>query len=380
MMTLTERIKAKALDMGYTQVGICRADDFEEYIETLSSREDTYDFYIADKRNPLVGARPTSVDARAKSVVVVAYGFSHVDYPKKLAQSVARAYMARAYNPPTDRINGARLQMLKDFLEENGCHVCPNITLPDRMAAARAGIATYGKNNFAYVEGAGSFNIITSIIVDAELDYDEPTMERPCLEGCTLCIDSCPTQAIVAPGVLDPRKCISFNCWYTQEGRAVNVTTHIPKDIREKMGPRIHGCDVCQEVCPRNQKVLAQSTLKDTYLELLATKFDLAKVLNMDEGYYEEVIKPIMYNYIQHIRYFRRNAAIAIGNSGDAGYLDALMTAATDEDELVREYAVWAIGKIGGEKAKTMLHRLAETEKNEAVKEEINEALSKIDQ
>jgi epoxyqueuosine reductase len=148
------------------------------------------------------------------------------------------------------------------------------VKIPEREAAARVGIATFGENNFAYIEEAGSFVIFTSVLVDTELDYDTPTVKRPCPPNCHLCIESCPTGAIIRPGELEPRKCISFNNWFTQDGFAYNVTTHIPHEIREKMGVHIHGCDVCQEVCPRNRKVLSEASFKDNFLERLAGKFD----------------------------------------------------------------------------------------------------------
>ena len=143
------------------------------------------------------------------------------------------------------------------------------------------------------------------------------------------------------------------------------------------MGLRIHGCDVCQEVCPRNKAVLSKACVKDNFLELTAEKFDLAKVLNMDDEYYEEVVWPIMYNYIRGIRYFRRNAAIAIGNSRDEKYVPDLITAAQDSDPLIREYAVWALGKIGGIEAINYLNELNKTENDSAVRAEIKLALEK---
>ena len=97
----------------------------------------------------------------------------------------------------------------------------------------------------------------------------------------------------------------------------------------------------------------------------------------MDDEYYEEVVWPIMYNYIRGIRYFRRNAAIAIGNSRDEKYVPDLITAAQDSDPLIREYAVWALGKIGGIEAINYLNELNKTENDSAVRTEIKLALEK---
>jgi len=126
-----------------------------------------------------------------------------------------------------------------------------------------------------------------------------------------------------------------------------------------------------------NVEILSKACVKDNFLELTAEKFDLAKVLNMDDEYYEEVVWPIMYNYIRGIRYFRRNAAIAIGNSRDEKYVPDLITAAQDSDPLIREYAVWALGKIGGIEAINYLNELNKTENDSAVRAEIKLALEK---
>lgn len=377
-MNLTEKIKAKALDLGYTKVGICPANDFPDYLQTLEGRPVTYDFYLNRETDPLLGATPKIAAPEAKSIISLAYGFAHIDYPEKLLGKIGRAYMARCYKPKEGMINGARYRIFAAFLKENGCKILENVRIPERATAARAGIATFGKNNFAYIEEAGSFVVLTSFLVDTELDYDKPTVKCPCPPNCHICIDSCPTGAIIQPGELDPRKCISFNNWFTQEGYAYNVTTHIPHDIREKMGVHIHGCDVCQEVCPRNKKVLSDVCFKDNFLERIAEEFDLAKVLNMDEEYYEEVIMPIMYNYIKGIRYFRRNAAIAIGNIGEEQYIDDLVIAAKDSDALVREYAIWALGKIGGEKSEVILKEYLKAEKDAKVRDEIKLSIARI--
>lgn len=93
---------------------------------------------------------------------------------------VGRIYQARYYFAAPSQTHGARQELFKSFLREKGCNVLEGILVPDRMVAARAGVATYGENNFAYVEGAGSFVCLSSFVMDAELEYDTPTMESGC--------------------------------------------------------------------------------------------------------------------------------------------------------------------------------------------------------
>lgn len=367
--TLTQKIKEKAVSLGFAKVGITTADDFSQYADDVRSRTPHYDFLTKMPRSPLAGAYPRKHMPEAKSIVCVAYDYSCFAYPRKLTDSVGRAYLSRSYSPPADTLNGARLALLTNFLGENGCSVGEGIELPERLACARAGIITFGCNNFAYAEGCGSFVILNSFLVDVEMEYDSPTMERPCPPNCKLCIEACPTGALIKPGKLIPQNCLGFNHWAAKT---------VPEGIREISGSRIHGCDICQEVCPRNKQALAHGTLRDPFLDLLAEEFDLEKVLLMDEAYYQRIIQPIMYNYIQNKKVFQRNAAIALGNSGNESHVPALAAALDNGDPLVREYAAWALGQIGGEEANNALLRsLSGQDLPEKVKEAITAALHK---
>lgn len=113
------------------------------------------------------------------------------------------------------------------------------------------------------------------------------------------------------------------------------------------MGVRIHGCDVCQTVCPRNRKALEKAVVKDPFLELLDDEFDLEKILFLDDAYYDETVRPIMYNYIKDPNIFRRNAAVALGNTGDPGHIDALRKARDlfDDEDLLKAID-WAIDRL----------------------------------
>ena len=149
-MSLTQDIKEYALDLGYSGVGITTADGFPSYIEELNSRYEMYAFYIEMPRQPLKGADPKSIMPSAKSIISVAYDYAKEAFPEELLGKIGRLYLARVHNAPAHRINGARHELMKKFLERNGCEVGQGIFLPERLAAARAGVTTYGKNNFAY--------------------------------------------------------------------------------------------------------------------------------------------------------------------------------------------------------------------------------------
>jgi len=262
-----------------------------------------------------------------------------------------------------------------DFLEKMGCEIGRGIFVPERRAGARAGVTTFGKNNFAYGKKTGSFILLSSIVVDKELEYDTPTYEIKCPKDCTACIDACPTGAIYEPLKLDPRRCIAFNAWWTQDGRPC-VTSYIPPEIREKMGTRVHGCDVCQEGCPRNSAKLKAKFPEDPFLVQLAEEFSLPKMLEMSDLFYEKTVRPIMYNYINDKKYFQRNAAIALGNSGDPDHIPVLDRAMEDPEELVRGYAAWALGRIRGGKTRAVLESRLKREESNFVIAEIKEALA----
>lgn len=374
-MSLSHDIKEYALDLGYSKVGITTAESFSEHIAEIKARNGIYDFYVEDPRNFLQGAEPKKLMPAAKSIVSLVWDYSQKEFPKSLLGKIGRIYQARCYNAPPHRINGARNQLMADFLKKSGCQIGKGIVVPERWAAARAGITTFGRNNFAYADGIGSFIVLHSFVIDVELEYDKPTVEVGCPEGCSGCMKACPTQAIYEPQKLNPRKCIAFNAWWTQDGRP-KVTSHIPLEIREKMGTRVHGCDICQEVCPRNQERLKAKLPEDEYLVKMSQDFSLSKMLNMTDDFYAMSIQPLMYNYIKDRKYFQRNAAIALGNLGDPAFIPDLAIAMNDPEELVREYTAWALGKIGGRLAKQVLEASRKRETSESVKKEINEALA----
>ncbi len=251
----------------------------------------------------------------------------------------------------------------------------PDINVPERLAAARAGIVTFGRNNFAYTKDAGSFIVLTAFVVDAELEYDKPTIEAPCPENCRLCIDACPTGAL-EPFKLNPRKCIAFNCFMTQDDYAPSLASHIPPEIRTQMGSWIHGCDICQEACPRNQRKLKTNPPVNEFLALIAARFDLRKVLLLTDEYYEQVLHPVMYNYIRGKKYFQRNAAIALGNSGDRSHVPYLVQALQDPEPLVRGYSAWALGRLGGDEARLAIEAALKVETDESAKVEMGAALA----
>ena len=376
-MSLTQEIKDFALDLGYHAVGVTTAEPFTWYAERLESMADAYRWIIDGRLKMIESSRPTDIMPSAKSIISAVYDYACEGFAPELTGKIGRLYQQRCYTAPRSRIHGARKHLFKEFLESRGIEVKLGLelNLPERLVGARAGVATFGRNNFAYTKDAGSFIMLTAFTVDAELEYDEPTIEAPCPENCRLCIDACPTGAL-EPFKLNPRKCIAYNCFMSQDDYAPTTSSHIAPEIREKMGSWIHGCDICQEVCPRNQRKLKMNLPASPYLRRIASRFDMRKVLLLTEDYYQTVLRPIAYNYIREKKFFRRNAAIALGNSGDRAHVPFLAQALADPEPLVRGYAAWALGRLGGTEAKAAVEKAHRDEADEKAILEMESALA----
>jgi epoxyqueuosine reductase len=367
-MSITSDIKEYGLYLGYCAVGVTSADDFDSYIEEVGKRAN-YEFLPFIPFNTIAGSYPKKAMPSAKSIVVLLLNYRQKAIPENLDSMIGNLYLSRCYTPPENSPNGARLRMMIEYLEVLGCEVNQDIHVPARYAAARAGVADIGKNTFAYADEVGSYVIIYTLVIDKELEYDTPTLVNKCPEGCKNCKEACPTQAIIAPFTINPMLCIGMNNWGVMD---------IPAALRSKIGSRIHGCDICQKVCPRNKAATEAKLPKDQFLEKIAPDITLTNILNMDEAYYEKRIRPILYNYIADLKVFRRNAAIAMGNSGDESYLPHLEQALLHRDETTREYAAWALGAIGGTKAEQILNACLKTENDEKVKNEIISSLNRL--
>lgn len=376
MSNLTAEIKEYCLNLGYSRIGITNADDFTEFAEHVRSRGEVYDFFTKGRRDPLRGSSPKTIIPFARSIIVMVWDYAKTAFPPELLGKIGRVYQGRCYNPPSTYMTGAIFDLMKEFLKSKGMQVKASLSLPDRWAAARAGVATFGKNNFAYADGIGSFIVIRTLAVDAELDYDQPTLDSKCPENCTRCIDACPSKALYAPYRLNPKLCLPFNAWKTVRDPQLGLTDSIPRELRPCMGEQVHGCDICQEVCPRNQARLKNKLPSDPFLDTIAADFSLTKLLYLEDRFYETRVKPIMYNYIEDRKFFQRNAAVAIGNSGDPAYLPELGKELSHPDEAVREHVAWAIGRIGGPAATALLNEHKKTETSELVLSEIALSLS----
>ncbi len=211
--------------------------------------------------------------------------------------------------------------------------------LIERVYAKYAGIGWIGKNTCIINQQLGSWLflgvILTSLeFTDAGLTADLPVPDR--CGTCTRCITACPTQAIVAPGELDARLCISY---LTIEKRG-----EIPDELRSGMGRHVFGCDICQDVCPWNRKAPVTSAAEFEPREGLVNPA-LDWLAEMQPEEFRAVFRgsPVRRAKLSGLR---RNAVIAMGNSGDAKFLPTLKKLAENADPIVADHSHWALTKI----------------------------------
>ncbi|HSW35345.1 MAG TPA: 4Fe-4S double cluster binding domain-containing protein [Candidatus Limnocylindrales bacterium] len=369
---MEQEIREYALDIGFDNIGFTTAEPFPQLTQALEERHSGYS-WISDGLLQLSHiADPRFVLPTAQSLVVLIYDYYKQSYPPALLGKIGKAYQSRLYTGKK-RIFGSRLRLLINFLESKGMEVGTRPAMPERQAAVRAGLGSFGRNTFLYVPDKGSYVAITTLAVSGELaaKVHEPLSECP--KDCRCCIEACPTGALYEPFKMDPLRCIAFNSYGT--GNFPGAPERIPREIREKMGTWIYGCDMCQDACPRNRKRLQMNLTPDAFLLEMAPKLDLTTLLLMDNRYYQETVQPILYGYMWEKKFLQRNAAIALGNSGDETAIGSLARAMEDSQEMVRAYAGWALGRIGGAKGKAVLENALKKETASEVTEEIKWAL-----
>ena len=237
--------------------------------------------------------------------------------------------------------------------------------LLERGWAARSGLGFLGKNAMLISKQHGNWLFLATILTRLEVEPDTPLRRKPLpspgdepaglLCGkCTRCLEACPTQAFPAPGIVDARRCISYQ---TIENKGI-----IPRELRAGIGPRIYGCDVCLEVCPWNRFAHAGRQLLLSARPGIAA-LPLGEILQLTPARFAEVFKGTAIKRLK-LTGLLRNACVVAGNSGGADLLPALVTLAAHESTVVRAHAVWAVRKIAGENAAAWLAtaRAAETD------------------
>lgn len=239
-------IKAESKRLGFLSCGISKAGFLEEdaprlenWLNQNMNGQMSYMENHFDKR-----LDPTKLVEGAKSVISLLLNY----YPSELQNPEAYKITKYAYGQDYHHVIKEKLKELLFFIqteigEVSGRAFVDSAPVLDKAWAAKSGLGWIGKNSNLITQKTGSFYFIAELIVDLDLEYDTATTDH--CGSCTACIDACPTEAIVAPYIVDGSKCISY---FT-----IELKESLPQEMKGKFDDWMFGCDVCQDVCPWNR-------------------------------------------------------------------------------------------------------------------------------
>lgn len=242
----TQLIKAESKRLGFLSCGISKAGFLEEeaprlenWLNNQMNGQMSYMENHFDKR-----LNPTLLVDDAKSVISLLLNY----YPSELQNEDSYKISKYAYGQDYHHVIKEKLKELLHFIqteigEVSGRAFVDSAPVLDKAWAAKSGLGWVGKNSNLITQKVGSFYFIAELILDLELDYDMQTTDH--CGSCTACLDACPTDAIVAPYVVDGSKCISY---FT-----IELKDNLPQEMKGKFDDWMFGCDVCQDVCPWNR-------------------------------------------------------------------------------------------------------------------------------
>lgn len=245
----SQKIKAKALELGFLDCGISEADFLGEEKPRLERwlQQDMHGEMSYMSRNVDMRLDPRLIFEGAKSVISVLLNY----YPKEKQHDPKAPVLSKyAYGKDYHFVMKEKLNSLLEFIQNEvapcqGRPFVDSAPVLDKAWAVKSGMGWIGKNTNLISVEHGSFFFVGELVVDLELEPDHKTVHDHC-GTCTRCLDACPTKAIVAPYVVDARKCISY--------QTIELKDDLDESLKNQFENRVFGCDICQDVCPWNLK------------------------------------------------------------------------------------------------------------------------------
>jgi epoxyqueuosine reductase len=367
---LREEIRSHAAALGIDKIGFASADPFLEMKQLLIEHrakgyESGFEEPDIEKR---VHPELSLEEPRSIIAIAVAYPSAMSNAPRS-APGAYRGQISRsAWGRDYHHVLRDRLAKLEAYIHERveGARMESMVdtgALVDRAAAQRAGIGWSGKNCAVITPEWGSWVYLGEMITNLPFPPDTPVTED--CGDCTLCLDACPTGALVGPGELNASRCISF---VTQTKGVVE-----DEELRTLIGNRLYGCDTCQIVCPKNKgkNWTHQPELQPDPEQALPL---LQPLLFMSNREFKERFGDSAASW-RGKKPIQRNAIIALGNYRDKSAIPALSELLkSDPRPEIRATTAWALGKIGGPEAKEAICRALTQEQEETVRKELNQA------
>ncbi len=287
MIALTEKIKQKALEIGFHKIGFVSADALTHEREHLEEWLNA-NYHAGMKwmeREPEKRADPKLLFPEAKSVIAVALNYytPHQHDVDETKGKVSRYAWGDDYHDVMQLKLRELLDWIKTEIPETEGKICCDIQpIMDKAWAVRAGLGWIGKHSNLITKDFGSWVFLGEILLNLELEFEDSIEPDHC-GNCTACLDACPTNAIVIPYVVDSKRCLSYA---TIELRAPTL----PDDIVKDLNGWIYGCDVCQDVCPWNR---FQQTTEEKRFEPRENNIsaDLQKILSLSTQEYVEMFR-----------------------------------------------------------------------------------------
>ncbi len=343
---LAAAIKQYARRLGFALAGITTSDPpahFDVYKRWLAAGNHGQMSYLAEERALERRANPRSILPECRSILVLGIPYHNPESVLPLNQPLSSGRIAAyAWGEDYHLTLPPRLEAIVRFIEAQVGQPIPNRRYTDtgplleRELAQRAGLGWIGKNSCLISPRHGSYFLLAEILLGIDLPPDPPFPGDRC-GSCTRCLEACPTQCIQPDRTLDARRCISY---LTIENKA-----EIPFEIRPQMGNWVFGCDICQMVCPWNQRFARQEGDPAFAPREGLPQPVLAEELTLTPEQFNRKFKHSPLKRAKR-RGYLRNVAVAAGNAQDAASLPALERAQSDAESLVREHAAWAANRI----------------------------------
>ncbi len=346
MFELTRLVKEEARSLGFELVGVTTPDPpphLPVYLNWLEMGRHGSMHYLADEKARTRRGEPREILPECKSILVLGTRYPAPE-PNLMnaAEGLRGRVAAYAWGEDYHRVLPQRMLKLAAFIESQVGHPVPHRWYTDtgpileRELAQRAGLGWIGKNTCLINPREGSYFLLSEILLGIELEPDEPVRTDHC-GTCTRCIDACPTACILPDRTLDARRCISY--------LTIELKDDIDPELRPLLGQWVFGCDICQAVCPWNQRFATSAGDPAFAARPEVPAPDLIAELELAPQDFNLKFRHSPVKRAKR-RGYLRNVAVALGNSTDPAAIPALRKALQDAEPLVQRHAAWALKRL----------------------------------